>query len=62
MIIIPSNDGFRESLAFATEPIFSSLANVLGSHENLPQPPPTYLKGFSLFDVETRYGLLQVNP
>ena len=50
----------RESLAFATEPVFSSLANVLGQHENLPNPAPSYLKEFTLFDVEIKYGLLQV--
>ncbi|ESO00805.1 hypothetical protein HELRODRAFT_192420 [Helobdella robusta] len=58
-IVHPLEDS-RESLAFATEPIFSSLANVLGSHDNLPNPPPAYLKDFTLFDVEIRYGLLQI--
>jgi hypothetical protein len=52
----------RESLAFATEPVFCSLANVLGQHENLPQPAPAVLKDFTLFDVEIKYGLLQVIP
>ena len=28
---------FRDSLAFATEPVFASLANALGKHEMLPQ-------------------------
>ena len=28
---------FRDSLAFATEPVFASLANVLGKIEALPQ-------------------------
>lgn len=28
----------RESLAFATEPVFASLANVLGDTSNLPSP------------------------
>lgn len=50
----------RESLAFATEPVFASLANILGNQENMPIPPPKVLKDFELFDVEIKYGLLQV--
>ena len=30
----------RDCLAFATEPIFASLANLLGKHDNMPSPPP----------------------
>ncbi|CAG0904334.1 unnamed protein product [Cyprideis torosa] len=51
----------RESLAFATEPVLASLANVLGNHANLPTPPPQILKGFSLFDVEIKYGIMQLS-
>jgi len=51
---------FRESLAFATEPVLCSLANVLNQHENLPQQALTALKDYSFFDVEIKYGLLQV--
>ena len=51
---------FRESLAFATEPVLCSLANVLSQHENLPQQALTALKDYSFFDVEIKYGLLQV--
>ncbi|GFS29674.1 SCY1-like protein 2 [Trichonephila inaurata madagascariensis] len=50
----------RESLAFATEPVFASLANILGCAENLPVPPPKALKNFELFDVEIKYGFLQL--
>ena len=50
----------RESLAFATEPVFASLANVLKRHDNLPVPVPSYIKEFELFDVEIKYGLFQV--
>nr|CAG4651596.1 EOG090X018J [Triops cancriformis] len=50
----------RESLAFATEPVFLSLANVLGQHENAPQPLPATIKDFKLFDVEIKYGLQQL--
>ncbi|XP_046671260.1 SCY1-like protein 2 [Homalodisca vitripennis] len=50
----------RDSLAFATEPVFASLANVLGKSENTPSPPNLLLKNYKLFDVEIKYGLLQV--
>lgn len=51
----------RESLAFATEPAFCSLANILGEAENMPVPPPPELKDYQLFDVEIKYGFLQVS-
>lgn len=51
----------RESLAFATEPVFASLANVLGHHDNLPTPLPPELKGYELYEVEIKYGLLQLS-
>ncbi|KYN44375.1 SCY1-like protein 2 [Trachymyrmex septentrionalis] len=50
----------RDSLAFATEPVFASLTNVLGNYENIPQPTPANLKGYKLLDIEIRYGLLQL--
>lgn len=50
----------RESLAFATEPVFGSLANVLGQHNNMPQPLPSEFRDYKLFDVEIKYGLLQL--
>nr|CAG4640636.1 EOG090X018J [Eulimnadia texana] len=50
----------RESLAFATEPVFSSLANILGNHENLPPATVVSLKDYKLFDVEIKYGLQQI--
>ncbi|KAK3928134.1 SCY1-like protein 2 [Frankliniella fusca] len=50
----------RESLAFATEPVFASLANLMGKTENMPSPPPKYLNNFKLYDLEIKYGLLQV--
>lgn len=50
----------RESLAFATEPVFASLSNVLGSLDNMPSPVPNDLRDFKLYDVEIKYGLLQV--
>ncbi|CAL4058588.1 unnamed protein product, partial [Meganyctiphanes norvegica] len=51
----------RETLAFATEPVLASLANILGSTENMPQQIPSVLKDYKLFDVEIKYGLVQVS-
>ena len=51
----------RESLAFATEPVFCCLANVLGQHDNIPPSALGTFKDFTLFDVEIKYGLLQVS-
>lgn len=52
---------FRDSLAFATEPVFASLANILGVTDNVPVPVPPQLDNFSLFEVEIKYGLVQVS-
>jgi len=52
---------FRESMAFATEPVFASLANLLGCYENLPEHVISQLKEHKMFEVEIKYGLLQVN-
>ena len=51
----------RESLAFATEPVLCSLANVLNQHDNLPPQALAALKDYTFFDVEIKYGLLQVS-
>lgn len=51
---------YRDSLAFATEPVFASLANVLGITENMPTSINPQLKDYKLFEVEIKYGLLQV--
>uniref|UniRef100_A0A2C9JXV3 Protein kinase domain-containing protein n=1 Tax=Biomphalaria glabrata TaxID=6526 RepID=A0A2C9JXV3_BIOGL len=48
----------REALAFATEPVFSSLANVLGSCDNL-SGGSKILTEFQLYEVEIKHGLLQ---
>ncbi|XP_044740222.1 SCY1-like protein 2 [Chrysoperla carnea] len=50
----------RESLAFATEPVFASLANILGNIENMPVPVPESINNYKLYEVEIKYGLLQV--
>ncbi|XP_031557688.1 SCY1-like protein 2 [Actinia tenebrosa] len=50
----------KDCLAFATEPIFASLANVLGRHENMPNPPNPDFATFEMYDVERVYGLYQL--
>ncbi|XP_038612120.1 SCY1-like protein 2 isoform X3 [Tachyglossus aculeatus] len=49
----------RDCLAFCTEPVFASLANVLGNWDNLPSTVCPDIKEYQLYDVETKYGLLQ---
>ncbi|XP_069048922.1 SCY1-like protein 2 isoform X2 [Lepisosteus oculatus] len=51
----------RDCLAFCTEPVFASLSNVLGQWDNLPTPVPADIKEYKLYDVETKYGLLQIS-
>jgi len=41
--------------------VFASLANALGQHDNLPSPVPVDLRSFKMFDVEIKYGLLQIS-
>lgn len=49
----------RESLAFATEPVFSSLSNVLKNSDTLSSSTGQK-KDYKLYDIEIKYGLLQV--
>ncbi|CAM1318602.1 Uncharacterised protein g6973 [Pycnogonum litorale] len=50
-----------ETLAFATEPVLGSLANVLGClSERLPQSIPANVRDYKFLDTEIKYGLLQV--
>lgn len=50
----------RDSLAFATEPVFASLATVMGCFDNMPQPIPQEMKDYTLHPIEVKLGLLQV--
>ncbi|KXJ26994.1 SCY1-like protein 2 [Exaiptasia diaphana] len=50
----------KDCLAFATEPVFASLANLLGRHEHMPTPPPPEFASFELYEVERVYGLYQL--
>jgi len=51
---------FRDSLAFATEPVLGSLANVLGDYTNMQLPVSSFIKDYKLEIVEIKYGLIQV--
>jgi SCY1-like protein 2 len=51
----------RDSLAFATESCFGSLANCLGCYDNISQPIPKEFEDYKLYDVEIRYGIVQVS-
>jgi SCY1-like protein 2 len=51
----------KDSLAFATEPCFCSVANALGNHENMPSELPVDFLNFKLFEVEIKYGLMQIS-
>ncbi|GFY04039.1 SCY1-like protein 2 [Trichonephila clavipes] len=50
-----------DALAFATEPVLGTLANVLGClEERLPQNLPPLVREYSFLDLEIKYGLLQL--
>ncbi|XP_076331085.1 SCY1-like protein 2 [Tachypleus tridentatus] len=50
-----------ENLAFVTEPVLGSLANIMGSLEDrLPQNIPTSVKKYTFLEIEIKYGLLQL--
>lgn len=51
-----------DNLAFATEAIIGSLANILGYLEDrLRQGVPSILREYTFTDFEIKYGLLQVS-
>lgn len=50
----------RDSIAFATEPVFASLANILGNTQSLPPLAQQTLSKYNLYDVEIKYGLVQL--
>ncbi|XP_028966958.1 SCY1-like protein 2 [Galendromus occidentalis] len=50
-----------DSLAFATEPVMGSLANILGCLEDrLPQTVAQETREYEFLDIEHKYGLLQL--
>jgi len=50
----------RDSLAFATESCFASLANCLGCYDNITQPIPKDIEDYKLYDAEIRHGIVQL--
>lgn len=67
-----------ETLAFASEPVLASLANVLAFQESVGSqsggapatgasqqpvaPRPAHAKEYHFLDIELKYGILQVRP
>lgn len=63
-----------DTLAFASEPVYASLANILAYHETgntthggitavstqQPNPRPAHAREYSFLDIEYKYGILQV--
>lgn len=49
----------KDYLAFATEPVFASLANVLGRVQNIEVLPPM-LKAYELLPIEVTMGLISI--
>lgn len=52
----------RDSLAFVTEPIYGSLANILGNHTNLPSAADSNTASHfhQMHEIEIKYGLIQL--
>ncbi|KAL8578142.1 hypothetical protein ACOMHN_051697 [Nucella lapillus] len=50
----------HDSLAFATEPVIGSLANVLGNHERLPTNIPPEIRDHDFIELEIKLGILQI--
>ncbi|KAF9428360.1 hypothetical protein BGZ94_002662 [Podila epigama] len=57
--VVEPVDESRTAIAFATEPIFASLSNLLGNYENLPSVPEDIRK-FELDELEVQKGLNQL--
>ncbi|KAG0222125.1 SCY1-like protein 2 [Mortierella sp. GBA43] len=57
--VVEPVDESRTAIAFATEPIFASLSNLLGNYENLSSVPDDIRK-FELDDLEIQKGLSQL--
>ncbi|CAG5114716.1 unnamed protein product, partial [Candidula unifasciata] len=50
----------HDSLAFATEPVFASLANVLGNHDRLPPNISAEIRDHSFIELEIKHGIVQI--
>ncbi|XP_020089556.1 SCY1-like protein 2 [Ananas comosus] len=57
--VVQALDESKNAMAMATEPLFASVANALGSLDNVPNPPKE-LKSMEMGLLEVKHGLLQV--
>lgn len=62
LIVIQGLVETNDTMAFATEPVLGSLANILGCLEDrLRQGVPSSLREYTFCEFEHTYGLLQVS-
>ncbi|CAL8069122.1 unnamed protein product [Calicophoron daubneyi] len=50
----------NDSLAFATEHVFASLANLLGNHTRLPNPIPVDIQKYRFTEMSRKLGIYQL--
>ncbi|KAJ4713856.1 ARM repeat kinase family protein [Melia azedarach] len=58
--VVQAMDENKNAMAMVTEPLFASVANVLGDFENISKVPKE-LKGLEMSLLEMKHGLLQVS-
>lgn len=72
--VLHSIEECAETLAFASEPVYASLANILAFQEGYanhaglahtgsqqPTPRPTHAREYNFLEIEYKYGILQVS-
>ncbi|KAL5843230.1 hypothetical protein ACOSQ4_009188 [Xanthoceras sorbifolium] len=57
--VVQALDENKNAMAMVTEPLFASVANALGNHENVLKAPKE-LKGLEMSLLEMKHGLLQI--
>ncbi|KAH9781737.1 protein kinase domain-containing protein [Citrus sinensis] len=57
--VVQAMDENKNAMAMVTEPLFASVANVLGNFENVSKVPKE-LKGLEMSLLEMKHGLLQI--
>ncbi|KAK2658837.1 hypothetical protein Ddye_005370 [Dipteronia dyeriana] len=57
--VVQALDENKNAMAMVTEPLFASVANALGNHENVLKVPKE-LKGLEMSMLEMKHGLLQI--
>ncbi|TXG53484.1 hypothetical protein EZV62_022653 [Acer yangbiense] len=57
--VVQALDENKNAMAMVTEPLFASVANALGNHENVLKVPKE-LKGLEMSLLEMKHGLLQI--